>query len=152
MRLDEVTVFGGKLSFFIPHDWEQEDEDGDLLYHPPNADSGWFRVSLITVKSVDGTAAERLKRGFEDKGNVTQNEETGNWISTRQKDSEEAGVKIRIYYWFVGNVVGPDLMRRAIFSYTVLLDRASDDETKEMLDLLGQIAGLANFNRESGEP
>jgi hypothetical protein len=34
MRLDEVTVFGGKLSFLIPQDWEEmETEQENVLSH-----------------------------------------------------------------------------------------------------------------------
>src|SRR5947208_2822793 len=54
MRLDEVSIFGDKLSFLIPHEWvEGEGDDDHYLYHEPQADSGWLRVSLITVRTDD---------------------------------------------------------------------------------------------------
>jgi hypothetical protein len=51
-RLDEVLIFNEKLSFLIPHEWIEAEEATDAyLYHYPETDSGWFRVSLNTVKT-----------------------------------------------------------------------------------------------------
>jgi len=65
IRLDEVSVFGGKLSFLIPHDWEEDDSDAEsntYMYRRPNADSGWFRVSLNTATVIHERPTDRLKR------------------------------------------------------------------------------------------
>jgi len=145
-RLDEVTVYGGKLSFLIPHEWEELEGEDEPLFSYPGADSGWLRVSLITIKAHEETPTQRLKQLFDGKENVIQDEQTGNWISTRERDTEEAGNKIHLYYWFVANIVEPDLVREAVFSYTVLADRVNDPETKKMVDLIAQVVGLANFD------
>jgi hypothetical protein len=75
-RLDEVTVFGGKLGFLIPHDWEEqwEEQSGDnyYLYSHPGTDSGWFRVSLNTARAVGVTPAQMLKCKLEGRENVTE--------------------------------------------------------------------------------
>ena len=49
-RLDEVSIFNDKLTFLIPHEWIEVEsgEDGSYLYQVADAQSGWFRVSLIT--------------------------------------------------------------------------------------------------------
>jgi hypothetical protein len=31
VRLDEVTVLGGKLNFLIPHDWEEQESVADTF-------------------------------------------------------------------------------------------------------------------------
>jgi hypothetical protein len=31
VRLDEVTAFGGKLNFLIPHDWEEQKSVADAF-------------------------------------------------------------------------------------------------------------------------
>jgi hypothetical protein len=54
-------------------------------------------------------------------------------------------VKIRLYYWIVANVVEPDLVREAVFSYTVLSERTDEEETKNMLEVLEQTVSRANF-------
>ena len=61
ISLDEVTVFGGKLRFLIPHEWEERDTDDDdsiYLYCHPQTDSGWFRVSLNSSTDVQHTRRE----------------------------------------------------------------------------------------------
>lgn len=61
-RLDRVLIFDDKLSFLIPNDWiEGEEEPDHYLYHLPNADSGWFRVSLMTLKAPGKGSNEQLR-------------------------------------------------------------------------------------------
>ena len=146
-RLDEVSVFGDKLRFLIPHEWvEGVAEEEDLyLYHAPDAESGWLRVSLITVKT-DKPPQQRLQELF-GKTSVV-NEESGNLVETWEKESEENGVPIHLYYWRVANAVPPNLVQEAVFSYTTLADRRGDQSTREMVDLLDQLVGLATFVRQ----
>ena len=149
MRLDEVSVFGGKLSFLIPHDWVEieTEQDNVYLYSQPQTDSGWFRVSLNTTV-VSGRPSEKLKRIFEKRENVSRDEQTGNLVHAYERDSEEEGIKIHLYYWIVANVVEPSLVREAVFSYTVLHERVNEEKTARITRLLGQIVGLANFKPE----
>jgi len=58
-------------------------------------------------------------------------------------------VKLRLYYWLVANVVEPDLVREAVFSYTVLSEQTDAEETKKMLELLEQTVSRANFRPET---
>lgn len=146
IRLDDVTVFGGKLNFLIPHEWEELDEDGNVyLYSRPQTDSGWFRVSLNTSTVVEGTPAEKLKKIFENRENVSRDDQTGNLLHSYERDTEEDGEKIHLYYWIVANVVEPNLVREAVFSYTILSERISDEETARTLKLLTQIVSRATF-------
>jgi uncharacterized protein DUF3805 len=151
IRLDEVTVFGGKLSFLIPHDWEEQESVADsfYLYSDPNAESGWFRVSLNTSRAVAEKPAESLKRIFDGRDNVRRDEQTGNVVCAFQRDTEEECVKLRLYYWLVANVVEPDLVREAVFSYTVLSEQTDAEETKNMLELLERTVSRANFLPET---
>jgi hypothetical protein len=109
-RLDRVSIFGGKLSFLIPHEWIEEDEGDDYLYHEPGTDSGWLRVSLITSRSAEKTPVQRLKQHFEGEDNVTVDKQTGNMVRFSEKDSEEEGALIHNYNWMVANVVLPYLV------------------------------------------
>ena len=153
-RLDEVTVFDGKLSFLIPHDWEEieTEQDNVYVYSQSQTDSGWFRVSLNTATVVAVPPGEKLKRIFEKRENVSRDEQTGNLVHAYERDSEEDGVKIHLYYWIVANAVEPNLVREAVFSYTVLSERVNDEETTAMLGLLRQLVGRANFNPETKSP
>lgn len=42
-------------------------------------------------------------------------------------------------------MVEPDLVREAVFSYTVLSERTNDQQTTKMLSLIGQIVNRADF-------
>lgn len=95
LRLDEVSTFGDKLRFLIPHEWvEREDGDDLYVYHAPDADSGWFRVSLNTLKVVVGPE-QRLREIVKD-GAYVLDESTGNWVKFWEKPSEEDGVPIHL--------------------------------------------------------
>jgi hypothetical protein len=145
-RLDRVLVFGDKLSFLVPHEWVETTENDHYLYQRPGTYSGWLRVSLITSKPVNETPAQCLARIFRGRDDTTVDERTGNVVCASEKNSEENGVKIRLYYWKVANIVPPDFVYEAVFSYTVLLDRVKDEETALTVKLVGQLAGQAEFS------
>jgi hypothetical protein len=99
-----------------------------------------------------GPPAEKLKRIFEKRENVSRDKQTGNLVHAYERDSEEDGVKIHLYYWIVANVVEPNLVREAVFSYTVLHERVNDEDTARMLGLLRQIVSRADFNPKIQTP
>jgi hypothetical protein len=146
-RLDEVTIFNDKLTFLIPHEWIEAEsgEDGTYLYQASDARSGWFRVSLVTIDNV-AKPAERLEEIFSDDKNVSANEATGNLIRRTEKNSEEHGVPLHIFYWFVGGCVPPHCVYKAVFSYTVLSDVLNNDDTQAEVRLLEQLVSEARFN------
>jgi|ERR1700722_1778173 hypothetical protein len=145
-RLDRVSIFGGKLSFLIPHEWIEEDEGDNYLYQEPETDSGWLRVTLITFRNAEEEPGQRLKRHFEGQDNVTVEKRTGNVVRFYEKDSEEEGVLIHNYNWTVANVVLPDMVREAVFSYTVLLDRVKMENTRTTVLLIGELVSQAEFS------
>jgi hypothetical protein len=144
-RLDAVAIYGGKLSFLIPHEWVETEDGDDYLYHPPDADSGWLRVSLITVRVEDEAPTKRLENFFEDRQCVNKEARTGNLVHTFDKDSEEDGVSIHLYYWLVANAVPPDLIREAVFSYTILRSCIDQEETQQMVALVADLVSQADF-------
>jgi hypothetical protein len=101
IRLDGVSTFRDQLSFLIPRDWvEGESEEDHYLYRAPNTDSGWLRVSLISLKVDKETPTERLHRlhsqwRSEDEDNVFI-ERTNNVIRVRKKDTEQNGELLRL--------------------------------------------------------
>jgi hypothetical protein len=99
VRLDRVFLFGDQLSFLIPHDWREseEEEDDHYLFHQPGTDSGWLRVTLIKSRSVDRDPSERLKETFSKKSNMFVDAKTQNLVSKSAEDSEESGDRIHLY-------------------------------------------------------
>src|SRR5205807_8603733 len=145
-RLDAVSIFNDKLTFLIPHEWiEVESDENDVYqYQLPNARSGFFRVSLITGHG----PAEKLRKSFqEEHSNVEVTPTTENFIAGSEKASTQDGTRIHIYYWFVGGSVAPDVIREAVFSYTVLADLVDDSETQSDVKIIGQLVADASFNR-----
>lgn len=149
-RLDEVFTFGDTLSFLIPHEWIEGDDDDDeiYLYHYPDSDSGWLRVSLVTLKGC-ADPAERLHDVFRKWPGYWVEEKTENLVHTFEKDTEQDGNLLHIYYWRVGNFVRPDMVREAIFSYTILRDRVNDKSNLRMISVLSQILPRAKFHPEA---
>jgi hypothetical protein len=146
-RLDRVSIFGDKLSFLIPHEWvEDTDEAHDVyLYHPPGADSGWLRVSLITAKNSSAKAQDLLaERARQEGGGLYKSER--NLIAKWERPSEEDGVPIYQYWWAVLRSLGPELSREALFSYTVLANRQSDAETQDAVSVLSDLLCKAEFS------
>ena len=147
VQLDRVFCFGDKVSFRIPHEWvESYEEDDYYLYHAPDTDSGWLRVSLITLKTISGDPRKRLKGVFSSKKSVYIEKSTGNLVSASEKDSEQNGDAIHLYYWRVGNVVPPDQICEAVFSYTVLSERVRDVKTIQMVRLIGNLVSQTEFS------
>jgi hypothetical protein len=146
-RLDEVSVFNGKLTFLIPNEWIEVEsgDDGTYLYQVPDARTGWFRVSLITTSNV-ARPADRLAELFSSHDNVSATETTGNLIRRTEKDSEQDGTPLHIFYWFVGGCVPPNSVCEAVFSYTVLSNALDSDDTRSEVMLLGQLVSKACFN------
>lgn len=152
-RLDEISAFGDKVRFLIPHDWIEGDDqdDGTCLYHAPNADSGWFRVSLITLASV-ASPEKRLHEILANEGkDYFLDEESGNHVAMWEKESTEDGVAIHLYYWNVMNLIPPNMIRKAVISYTILADRIADPKTVEMIDILKLIVPRTEFPTASEE-
>ncbi|HVP42126.1 MAG TPA: hypothetical protein VMS96_01770 [Terriglobales bacterium] len=148
MTLDRVFTFGDKLSFLIPHDWIEEEEDGNYLYHLPKCRSGWFRASLFTLKSTGMASRQRIvhemrsdpeeegREFFEAGDNVVEA-----WVNHTTQD----GVDIAVYYWAVGNCPSSNAQMKALFSYTVLEEDVGKPETDAMLQLLEELTSTAQF-------
>jgi hypothetical protein len=147
-RLDQVFTFGDTLSFLIPHEWVEGESghEGTYLYHYLNPDSGWLRVTLLTSKG-PGDPAERVQELLRKKKDFWVDEKTGNLVNSYEKDIEQDGDLLHIYYWLVGNFVPPDLVHEAVFSYTILREKANDEENKAMINVLSQVLPRADFYR-----
>src|SRR5207248_10310708 len=147
--LDEVSIFDGKLTFLIPHEWVEVQEDGDeetYLYQLPEVESGWFRVSLITVSSQEPKL--KLQEIFKDAPLISRNLSTGSLIEANQKFSvdQATGSPLQIYFWKVGNIVRPGLVREAVFSYTILRDQMQEPHVQDTVRLLEQLVSQAKFS------
>ncbi len=152
IRLDRVFAFRNQISFLIPHDWVEGDASEDFyLYHAPDTESGWLRVSLTTLALTKETPSERLQRlqdkWLEDEGvGVFHEEEKGNLLKKWEKDSVENGEPIHLYYWSVANKVEPDSVLVALFSYAILSDRMNEPDTIGTVNLVEELVSMTQFS------
>ena len=148
-RLDRVFTFGDQLSFLIPHEWIEADEESDAyLYHAPHADSGWLRVSLITVKDLKTSCRDRLlgflkERARKESGELYESGE--NIVVAWERPSEQDGVLLYLYWWSVGHCHGSSLAREAMFSYTILRERRDDPDTQSTVSLIAELVANSRF-------
>lgn len=147
-RLDRVFPFDEKLSFLIPHEWTEEFDTDHYLYRAPNTDSGWLRVSLITLMNPGKCSKERLSELLNERAQEEAAEfyESGENIVVAWKQlSEESGSPICNYWWAVGYSFGSNLARKALFSYTILRERSEETTTRETVSLIGRLVADAQF-------
>jgi hypothetical protein len=148
LRLDRVFPFNEKLSFLIPHEWSEEWDTDHYLYQAPSTDSGWLRVSLITLTNPEACSRERLGELLHERARKEAGEfyESGeNIVASWRQLSEESGSPICNYWWAVGYSFGPNLAREALFSYTILRDRSDETEIRETVSLIGRLVAEVQF-------
>jgi len=151
-RLDRVFIFGDQLSFLIPHEWVESDDEGkNYLYHAPNADSGWLRVSLISIKK--GCFPKDLRsllneRALSENGRLYDS--GNNIVVAWEKKSHEDGNPIINFWWAVGQYHEPTLSHEVMISFTVMADREKDAQTIETVALLTQL--VAKSELRSSKP
>jgi len=128
----------------------ESDEAGDYyLYHVPNADTGWLRVSLISIKEPGERSRAELRLlllEMAERRNGELFEVNENIVVEWTEDSEEAGDPITHFWWAVGHYHGPKLSHEALFSYTVVTYRKADPETLQTVELLGELISHAEFS------
>jgi hypothetical protein len=145
-RLDRVFTFGHQLSFLIPHEWiEGESEGNNCLYHAPNADSGWLRASLVSLKNTSREQLRDLLRERAEEHNGELYDSSDNVVVAWKQMSEEDGVLICNYWWAVAHFHSPALTHEALFSYTILRERSEDPDTRETLSLVAKLVAEASF-------
>jgi hypothetical protein len=148
IRLDRVFPFNEKLSFLIPHEWTEEWDKDHYLYQAPNTDSGWLRVSLITLANPGECTKERLKELLTERARKESGElyESGeNIVAAWKQLTEENGSPICNYWWAVSHSLGSNLGREALFSYTILRERSEETGTLETVSMIGRLVADTQF-------
>ena len=101
-------------------------------------------MSLITITTP--TPEDRLRALFADSENTFISRKHGNLVEPSEKSSHQDGTDIYIYYWKLANVVQPDRVLEAVFSYTILAERRDQSETQEEVELIGSLVSEATFS------
>jgi hypothetical protein len=151
--------YRGLLQFRIPASWtEASDKDGGGRYFAPGGgDTGVFRVSITSGtaqpgKAVDAIATSVLESYASQFGTLVQRLPSGMGMVSYDKSVEESGRPMVIRFWYLAQVILPNFLRIADFSYTLQAAVANDPRFIEERNLLDQEVKSAIFLSPNIEP
>jgi hypothetical protein len=141
VRLKEIEYRGGLVRFTIPENWREEYEgDGGGMFYEDRKDSGTLRINVITAGSPKPLGNDEPIEMLKGTRGVSQTTivrlPNGNGFATSQSHAVEQETQITLFWWYVTNLVRPDHVRIATFSYTVLRSLENDPRTLAELKML----------------
>lgn len=146
-----INYRGGLVRFRIPSGWDEEyEDDGRGTFYPPGVDSGTLRLNILTFegpaeKPEVRAAAEMLASDAAKHRTEVVPLRDGVAMIRYDQSSEEAGEALTIRYWRVLQIVPPNHVRIAVFSYTLLDEQFTDPEYRAELELLDREIRAAEF-------
>ena len=150
MDFDRVSLFNDKISIRIPHDWveEEDDDDGMYMFHDPDIEVGWYRVSLIKNE----TENIFLESDLEDliaSSHKGENElfKAGKMFVAVWHENAKFEDDMRMFYWEAGAIVNPKLIRSVIFSLAVKKNRIQEKGFAETLSMIQECVFATQFER-----
>ncbi len=143
-------------TFRVPASWVEEyEEDGGGTFYDRGADAGTLRLSVITMASktpvTTRSGRDILERRAAEKNQEVVDLEGGGCLLRYTQDSEAEGEPLEMHYWELANVVPPNHLRLAVFSYTVAKRMSSCDEVVKELVIVDREVSACRFATEVGE-
>ena len=150
-RMKEIQYRGGVVTFSVPKHWvEHYEPDGGGMFYEDAPDTGTLRLNVITAKSPKPLSADAA---YEDlltmksfKAESVQRLGNGTAMATSIQHSTEHGQAITIFWWYVANLVRPDYIRFANFSFTVLTSQENSEAINREVQLLAESIKNAKFH------
>lgn len=152
-NLKQIIYRGGIVVFSLPDAWVEEYEpEGGGVFYAPGDDTGTLRLDVITAKSpspVSSSASGEVlaKIGYPHAENLP----TGGAISKHVSREVDRGAPITIYWWYLANVVEPDHVRIASFSYSILSSQEKSERTASDISFIEQSIRNARFSPVVGK-
>lgn len=148
----QISYRGGLVVFSLPGSWTEEYEpDGGGVFYAPGEDTGTLRLDVITAKAPTPIASSTGRDVLEKIGHPqTESLPTGGSLSKRVSREEDRGVPITIYWWYVADVVEPDHVRIASFSYSILSSQEQSSRVASDLSFLEQSIRNIRFSPTLG--
>ncbi len=138
--LKTINYRGELLKFNIPKNWiEEYDKNNGGAFYEDKPRSPTLRVNVLTFQAPhkleegDTNLLASISKKFGKKVIVLENLNTMVSYLTHTK---EAGEKIVIYYWSLGNIIPPNTGRIVNFSLTIFSDQIKNKKIKETIQLL----------------
>jgi hypothetical protein len=155
--LKTIAFQGGAVAFRIPEAWDEEpepDDDGGANYFDPDDDLGTLRLRLRTFQFEGPVDSDRVAAMLQDRasevGVEVERLANGNALVHYTHDFEEDDEACRMWVWVITNPVLPRYARLALFTYTVTVEQAEDDEIVDLRALFDRELRSARFAAEMG--
>lgn len=153
--MKEVNYRQGLIAFAIPFAWREEYEpSGGGTFYLDEPDSGTLRLNVLTFRKSHSAAllssTEVLSGMRTEHGAAVRELANGNAIREYVVRTEEEGEAITLFWWELANVVPPDHVRIATFSYTVLSSQEGSASLAKELELLRSSIEKARFAKDLG--
>lgn len=137
MKLDRVEVpfQHCTVSFRIPSDWVEGDEEGvGAVYGQPDIDDGALRLDVISVSTNEPAQARLLQLMAKDDQSLDLL--TNGNVLRYYVEHSKTDETILLHYWHVGCALREDFICIAIFSFTLFKSRAQAPESLETVEFL----------------
>jgi len=150
MKMKEIDYRGGLVRFSIPGDWEEEyDPDGGGTFYEPGDDTGTLILNVLSFLTKDDVAPNHPLPIFEKrKVNCNGKVETlseDRYLLKYQKDDEEEGNELLIFYWEVAKMVSARDCNNAVFSYTIMKSQYESESRKREIEMLEESVKEVRF-------
>ncbi len=151
-KTKQISYRGGLVVFSLPSSWTEEYEpDGGGVFYAPGEDTGTLRLDVITAKAPAPISSSASRDVLQKIGHAqTESLPTGGSISKRVSREDDRGVPITIYWWYVADVVEPDHVRIASFSYSILSSQEQSAQLMSDLSFLEQSIRNIRFSPTLG--
>jgi hypothetical protein len=148
----QISYRGGLVVFSLPSSWTEEYEsDGGGVFYAPGEDTGTLRLNVITAKAPTPILSSASRGVLQKIGHPdAESLLTGSSFSKRVSRGDEQGRPITTYSWYVANVVEPDRVRIATFSYSILSSQEQSARVTADLSFLERSIRNIRFNSTLG--
>jgi hypothetical protein len=150
--LKTINYRGGVVRFRIPAHWQEEYEDvGGGTFYAPGGDTGTLRLNVLTMEGPAGkavnseTAAEVLEGESQKYGAPIMPLGEGVVMIRYDLPAEERGQPLTMRHWRVAQSLGPNNVRLALFSYTLLAEQWDDASSQEELAMIDREIAAAEL-------
>jgi hypothetical protein len=143
--LKEISYRSGLVTFSVPMSWTEEYEpEGGGVFYGPGDNTGTLRLNVISARPPTADVSLTSKQVLSHIGHPkSENLPNGSAVSKSISRDTDGGTPITIYWWYLANVLSPEHVRIANFSYTIL----SSEEHSPVIAL--ELATLENSIRNA---
>ncbi|MTW09902.1 hypothetical protein GM658_04755 [Pseudoduganella eburnea] len=149
----KIHYRGGLVVFAIPEPWIEEYEpEGGGIFYQPGEDTATLRLNVITATRPSSSGALSGKQVLSSIGYpASEILSNGNAISKGIRRGTERGTPITIFWWHLVNVVSPQQVRVATFTYTVFSSSERSASTIAELSFVEDSVRSADFTPDGGK-